>query len=227
MNPPPRFSAIIFDCDGVLVDSEVIAIEIELAALAEVGVSYALEEYKARFMGTSAEAFHAALEADFLTLTGRNLPADFREKCRARWRAAAHRLAEVPGARAAVSEVPHMKAVASSSTAEALAEKLRKTALWEIFDPHIYSANHVIHPKPAPDLFLYAADALGVEPARCLVLEDSVNGIMAARAAGMTVWGFLGGGHMDEATGHRLASAGAELLVNNWVEAGELLAALG
>jgi beta-phosphoglucomutase-like phosphatase (HAD superfamily) len=118
------------------------------------------------------------------------------------------------------------KAVASSSTRDALGEKLRLTQMWELFAPHVYSADHVVHAKPAPDLFLHAADALRVAPAACLVLEDSTNGVAAARAAGMRVWGFTGGGHMDDTSGARLLSAGAERLIANWPEAATALASL-
>ena len=76
------------------------------------------------------------------------------------------------------------KAIASSSSREGLERKLKQTGLWEHFAPHVYSADHVVHAKPAPDLFLHAAAALDVAPAECLVLEDSVNGVIAARAGG-------------------------------------------
>jgi beta-phosphoglucomutase-like phosphatase (HAD superfamily) len=136
------------------------------------------------------------------------------------------RLTEVPGAAAAVAGTLLLKAVASSSTREGLERKLRQVGLWEHFDPHVYSADHVLHAKPAPDLFLHAAKALGVAPHECLVLEDSVNGVTAARAAGMRVWGFLGGGHSHDRLGARLTVAGAERLVQDWPQAARLLARL-
>jgi HAD superfamily hydrolase (TIGR01509 family) len=218
------FEAVIFDCDGVLVDSEVLAVEVELASLAEVGLTYEEEEFKARFMGMSTPAFFDALDADHFARLGRNLPDGFRDLCSARYRAAWHRLTEVPGAREAVAKVSHLKAVASSSSEDALDRKLRLTDLWEPFAPHIYSADHVTHAKPAPDLFLYAAAALKVAPEKCLVFEDSGNGVRAARAAGMTVWGFMGGGHMSDAAGTRLLAAGADRLVRDWAEASRMLA---
>jgi beta-phosphoglucomutase-like phosphatase (HAD superfamily) len=113
--------------------------------------------------------------------------------------------------------------VASSGTAAGIAAKLHKTGLWEFFSPHIYSADDVTHAKPAPDLFLHAARHLGVPPARCLVLEDSVNGIRAADAAGMTAWGFAGGRHMDAGAIASLMAAGASRIVSNWSAAGFLL----
>jgi beta-phosphoglucomutase-like phosphatase (HAD superfamily) len=218
--------AVIFDCDGVLVDSEVLVLEIEMCALAEIGLVYPEDEYRARFMGMSNEAFYRALETDHRARLGSDLPDGFRATCNARFRDVWHRLQEVPGAFRAVSTVTLPKAVASSSTRDGLDRKLRKAQLWDVFAPHIYSADHVTHAKPAPDLFLHAAEALQVAPARCLVFEDSGNGVRAGRAAGMTVWGFVGGGHMSEAAGAGLIAAGAERLVRDWAEAGELLASL-
>jgi HAD superfamily hydrolase (TIGR01509 family) len=218
--------AVIFDCDGVLVDSEVLAVEVELASLAEVGMVYEEEEFKARFMGMSTHAFYDALDADRLQRLGSGLPDGFRDLCSARYRASWHRLGEVPGAREAIAKVSQVKAVASSSGEDALERKLKLTDLWAPFAPHIYSADHVTHAKPAPDLFLYAADALKIAPENCLVLEDSSNGVRAARAAGMTVWGFLGGGHMNDAAGQRLLAAGADKLARDWAEASQMLAGI-
>ena len=218
--------AVIFDCDGVLVDSEVLALEVELGALAEIGLHYETGDFTARFMGMSDGAFFAALDRDHRERLGRGLPENFRDECKARYRQSWHRLTEVPGARVVLERLSHPKAVASSSSSDGLERKLRLTDLWALFAPHVYSADHVEHAKPAPDLFLYAADGLRVAPANCLVLEDSINGVLAARAAGMSVWGFLGGGHMDDAAARRLLDAGAERLVQNWAQAGEALEAI-
>lgn len=215
--------AVIFDCDGVLVDSEVLALEVEIVALREIGLVYEEADYKARFMGLSTDAFYDALEDDHRARTGRGLPDGFRAMCNARYRAAWHRLEEVPGARLAVAGVALPKAVASSSNTDALIRKLHKTDMWSLFAPHIYSADHVARAKPAPDLFLHAASALEIAPQNCLAVEDSSNGVRAARAAGMTVWGFLGGGHMDDAAGARLLAAGAERLIRDWPQAAEAL----
>jgi HAD superfamily hydrolase (TIGR01509 family) len=220
-------TAIIFDCDGVLVDSEVLAHEIEMESLAEAGLVYSSDDFRERFMGLSDKAFFEALEADALKRIGRSIRDDTFPRMKARYRKALEeRLTEVPGALAAVSALPHIKAVASSSTTANLELKLRKTLLWDNFAPHIFSAEHVDRGKPAPDLFLHAAGSLGVAPANCLVLEDSVNGVAAARAAGMRVWAFCGGGHMDARAAQRLMSAGAERSVATWLAAGELLRAL-
>jgi beta-phosphoglucomutase-like phosphatase (HAD superfamily) len=222
----PRVEAIIFDCDGVLVDSEVLALEVELSSLAEIGLDYSRSEFVARFTGRSNDAFFALLEEDSVARRGCGLPDGFQDACHAKYSAAYERLTEISGARAAVAAVTLPKAVASSSTRDALGKKLRLTQLWDFFEPHIYSCDHVVHAKPAPDLFLYAADALRIAPAACLVLEDSTAGVMAARAAGMRVWGFTGGGHMDEASGARLLAAGADRLIAGWSEAAGAFAAL-
>jgi HAD superfamily hydrolase (TIGR01509 family) len=141
-------------------------------------------------------------------------------------KAVAERLTEVPGAARAVKAVRCAKAVASSSTLDHLRNKLGKTGLWQSFEPHIYSAEHVMHAKPAPDLFLHAAAELGVAPRECLVIEDSVNGVVAGRAAGMRVWGFGGGGHMTERILARLCEVGAERIIATWAEAEPLLGQL-
>jgi HAD superfamily hydrolase (TIGR01509 family) len=220
-------SAVIFDCDGVLVDSEVLALEVELAILAKQGLKFERDDYVTRFMGLSHEAFHEVIDQEAQKRIGRPVSGVIRDELAARLRQTMiARLTEVPGAGEAVAATGLLKAVASSSTKEGLERKLRQVGLWEHFEPHVYSADHVAHAKPAPDLFLYTAQMLGVAPSQCLVLEDSVNGVIAARAAGMRVWGFLGGGHMHDRFGARLSSAGAERLVRDWPEASRSLASL-
>jgi HAD superfamily hydrolase (TIGR01509 family) len=220
-------TAILFDCDGVLVESEVLAQEVETKVLGDIGLHYDRREFTARFMGMSDDAFWNALEEDAQARLGRSIRDELREPMRALMREAVMtRLTEVAGARDAIASVTHKKAVASSSSKQGLEIKLKMVGHWDHFTPHVYSAEHVVHAKPAPDLFLHAAKELGVPPSECLVLEDSINGVKAARAAGMRVWGFLGGGHMDEEYGHRLTEAGAERVVKDWPEAQRLFAAL-
>jgi HAD superfamily hydrolase (TIGR01509 family) len=220
-------AAVIFDCDGVLVDSEVIAVEVETALLAEIGLHYEIPEFTARFMGMSDRAFYAALDEDCLARTNRALPPDFRSRVDAGKRALnEQKLAAIVGIETAVTRLGLPRAVASSSDTDHLEYKLRKTGLWDHFAPHIYSADHVTHAKPAPDLFLYAAGALGIAPPDCLVIEDSVNGVKAALAAKMQVWGFAGGGHMDDGGRARLMAAGVERIVEDWSAAAVLFDAL-
>ena len=219
--------AVIFDCDGVLVDSEILAHEVETEVLDGIGLHYDRHEFTARFMGMSDSAFFAALEADGQARLGRSIIEEIRGPMNERMRRAVEeRLTEVPGALHAVCALRQTKAVASSSTLRRLDVKLRKTGLWDHFAPHIFSAEHVTHAKPAPDLFLLAAAALAAPPADCLVIEDSINGVLGGRAAGMRVWGFGGGGHMSERLTARLSEAGAERIVSSWAEAEDLFAAL-
>jgi len=220
-------SAVIFDCDGVLVDSEVIAREIEIAVLGELGLHYDSHDFTVRFMGRSSRMFYELLEADGRERLGRSIIEEIREPIRERYRKAIdERLTEVPGALRAVESVRTPKAVASSSSVRGLGVKLRKTGLWDHFAPHVYSAEAVTHAKPAPDLFLHAAEALAAAPSRCLVIEDSVNGVLAGCAAGMRVWGFRGGGHMTDRLSARLSESGAERIVADWAEAEALFAKL-
>jgi HAD superfamily hydrolase (TIGR01509 family) len=107
-------------------------------------------------------------------------------------------------------------AIASSSRAHFLESKLKRMGLYELAAPHVYSADLVAAGKPAPDIFLYAAEKIGAAPAGCLVLEDSVNGVRAGVAAGMAVWGFTGGGHCYVGYGERLAEAGAHRVVSDY-----------
>ncbi len=208
----------------MLVDSEVLALEVELAILREQGLSFERDDYINRFMGLSYESFHRVMDEEAQLRIGRPISDTIREDLATRLRQTMiARLTEISGASAAVASVTLPKAVASSSTREGLERKLRQVGLWDHFAPHVYSAEHVTHAKPAPDLFLHAAAALGIAPHHCLVIEDSVNGVMAARAAGMRCWGFLGGGHAHDGLAARLTGAGAERIVADWPEAARLL----
>ena len=219
--------AVIFDCDGVLVDSEVIAHAVEIAVLAEIGLDYDSHDFIERFMGRSDKAFFELLDADSRARLGRPIADETRGAMKDRYRSEiAARLTEVEGALAAIKACRLPKAVASSSAMRGLESKLKKVGHWNHFAPHIYSAEHVTHSKPAPDLFLLAAKALDVSPQECLVIEDSVNGVTAGIAAGMRVWGFSGGGHMTDRLAARLREAGAERVLANWAEAEALFAGM-
>jgi HAD superfamily hydrolase (TIGR01509 family) len=214
------FGAVIFDCDGVLVDSEVLFHAVELDVLTEFGLVYESRSFKARYMGMSDNAFFAALDVEAQEKLGRSIIEDFRPRLKARVQERFEtELQAVPGALDAVSAVRLPRAVASSSSVKALDHKLKRFGLWDSFAPHVYSAEHVTHSKPAPDLFLLVAEKLGVPPSGCLVIEDSVNGVKAGLAAGMTVWGFSGGAHMDEHMDALLLGAGAHRHVKDWAEA--------
>ena len=204
-------------------DSEVIALRVEQEILAEQGLTFERSDYINRFMGLSTDAYHAALDEEAQARLGRPISQAVRQSDRLRAVMMAE-LIEVPGAGKAIAGLTLPKAIASSGSVGGLERKLKRTGLWEYFAPHVYGADHVANAKPAPDLFLHAAAALCVAPGDCLVLEDSVNGVIGAKAAGMTVWGFLGGGHADDGLGTRLVQVGAERLVKDWPEAARLLA---
>jgi HAD superfamily hydrolase (TIGR01509 family) len=201
---------IIFDCDGVLVDSEAVYITTELAHLADAGVHYDRTPYMRRFMGLTPARWRAELAADVRASTGTALPADFFTTLdRAIRHALRDGLRALPGVRDVVAGLGLPRCVASSTPRSQLAWKLRHTGLDDLFEPHVYSAELVERGKPAPDLFLYAAAAMGVEPSACVVVEDSPNGVRAGVAAGMRVVGFAGAGHCVDGHGAILTAAGA------------------
>jgi HAD superfamily hydrolase (TIGR01509 family) len=197
---------VIFDCDGVLVDSEIVSFEAEAEALAEVGINLPLDELLERFVGLSSASAFAILEKEY----GIRLPSDFAARCRQRVLEAFDRqLRPIAGVVSLLEGLAHRRCVASSSEPARIRHSLTLTGILHHFDPHIFSATQVTHGKPAPDLFLFAAAQMGVAPDRCIVIEDSVPGVTGARAAGMTVLGFTGGGHCRNGQADRLRAAGA------------------
>ncbi len=203
-------SAIIFDCDGVLVDSEKIYLAVEREFLDGFGLTYDEVEYRQRFMGLKTADYIAGLDEEHRRQKGTGLPetfaTDFRSECLRRLKA---ELQAIQGIDTLLDHYTGAVAVASSSALETLHIKMDLTGLKQWFDPHIYSGDQVENGKPAPDLFLFAAERLALTPANCLVIEDSVNGVRAGLSAGMTVWGFTGGGHADDGLEARLRVAGA------------------
>lgn len=183
---------VIFDCDGVLVDSERLSVRTEVQLLGELGWSISEDEVIERFVGRSDAHMLSVIEAQL----GRPVP-EFMTQYRERLFAAFDRdLAAVPGIAEALDRIESLglaTCVASSGTHDKMARTLGRTRLLERFHGRIYSATQVAHGKPAPDLFLFAAASMGVDPARCVVVEDSRYGVEAARAAGMRSVGFAGG----------------------------------
>jgi HAD superfamily hydrolase (TIGR01509 family) len=181
---------VIFDCDGVLVDSERIAVRTDVQVLAKLGWVLTEAECVERFVGLSDKSVKAAIEAHL----GRILPDDWDQEFQSLYRDAfAAELTSVPGVIEALDQITLPTCVASSSSHEKLRFTLGLTGLYERFAGRIFSAYDVARGKPAPDLFLYAASRMGVAPAACAVVEDSRYGIEAARAAGMRAFGFAGG----------------------------------
>lgn len=204
------FSAIIFDCDGVLVNSESIHVALELEHLAALGMTYDRAEYVHRIKGRSWPDFLSILSSDHEAAFGTPLPEHFSDGLSsATWKAYEAELTAMEGAAALLDGISHPLAVASSSGNKSLRTKLEMTALLDFFDPHVVSSDHVEKAKPAPDIFLHAAEKLGVAPELCLVVEDSVNGVLSARAAGMTAWGYTGDAAGEPSLPARLREAGA------------------
>jgi HAD superfamily hydrolase (TIGR01509 family) len=184
------FELVIFDCDGVLVDSERLAVRVEAEYLAELGWPLTQAEIVERFMGHTDEYMDEAIEAQL----GGRLPPDWKDQFHARYREAfAAELAPVDGIIEVLDRLTIRACVASSGSHDKLRFTLGHTGLYERFEGRIFSGYEVVNGKPAPDLFLHAAARMGAEPARCAVVEDTPPGVLAARAAGMRAFGYAGG----------------------------------
>jgi HAD superfamily hydrolase (TIGR01509 family) len=184
------FDLVIFDCDGVLVDSERIAVRVDAVVLGRLGWTLSEDEIIERFMGRS----EAHMVSEIETALGRPLPADWEAEFAPLYREALEaELQPVDGVVDALDRISTPVCVASSSTHERIRFTLGLTGLVDHFDGRIFSASDVANGKPAPDLFLHAATTLGIDPSRCAVIEDSRYGVEAARAAGMHAFAYAGG----------------------------------
>ncbi len=219
--------AVIFDCDGVLVDSEILAIRFGLRAVKALGLSYDEDEYIHRFLGITMEAYYKKLDDAHRDAHGTPIPDGFFETLlRDSKKEMDASLVAVGGTHDAIRSTSTPVAVASSSGLERLHFKLRKTELEEFFGPHIYSGEQVKNGKPAPDLYLHAAEQLGIPSKSCVAIEDSVHGVTSAKAADMTVIGFTGGGHCRPGHDAYLSDAGADVVIGHMDDLGKTLARL-
>jgi HAD superfamily hydrolase (TIGR01509 family) len=183
---------VIFDCDGVLVDSEPIANRVLAEQLAAVGLNLSARQVMGRFVGRTREGC-LALAAEML---GRELPAGFGEQWDgALFAAFTRELKPVDGVLDLLRDLAVPFCVASNSTPERMRASLTATGLLPFFEDRMFSATAVARPKPAPDLFLHAARTMNAEPADCVVIEDTLGGAKAAVAAGMKVLAYVGGGY--------------------------------
>ena len=181
---------VIFDCDGVLVDTERIAVRVDVQVLAELGWEMTEAEVVERFVGLSDATIRAAIEAH----TGRRLTDNWEQQFQHLYRSAfAEHLQAVDGVVDALDGITLQTCVASSGTHEKMRFTLGLTGLLGRFDGRMFSVTEVERGKPAPDLFLHAAARMRVAPAACAVVEDSRFGVEAARAAGMRAFGYAGG----------------------------------
>jgi HAD superfamily hydrolase (TIGR01509 family) len=215
---------IIFDCDGVLVDSEVISCRAHAETLTRHGYPITPDQVFDRFLGHSMRK--ATLEIE--TELGRSLPDDFHTQVYAEiFRLFAISLQATPHIDEALAAIMLPVCVASSGPPEKISTSLNHVGLYDRFAPHIFSAVQVKNGKPAPDLFLFAAEQMQTSPARCLVIEDSVAGVTGGRAAGMTVLGFHGGSHCRPNTADALRAAGAAVTFDDMRQLPDLIERIG
>ncbi len=212
--------ALICDCDGVLIDSEAVA------------ASMLVHELEARWPGADVEPvvlpllglrIEKVLEGTASQL-GKSLTAEDIDAIRRAVEAAAMQAPAVEGIEAALVQVPLTKACASNSFRPYVESVLARTGLVTFFGDRLFCADAVPNPKPAPDVYLAAAEGLGLAPTACLVVEDSVTGVTAASAAGMTVLGFIGGGHASDAQIDALHAAGARHVFDDMQQLPDLVA---
>jgi HAD superfamily hydrolase (TIGR01509 family) len=201
-----NFDLVIFDCDGVLVDSEVISCRAHSEMLTRHGYPITADQVLDRFLGVSDREARLMIEAEL----GRSLPGDFEAQVKqATLQFYADDLRAISHVGEAITAIGLPKCVASSGTPEKIRHGLTCAGLYDQLVPHIFSASQVERGKPAPDLFLFAAKQMATLAERCVVIEDSVPGITGALAAGMTVFGFHGGSHCRPGHADTLRAAGA------------------
>ncbi|HEX7883143.1 MAG TPA: HAD family hydrolase [Afipia sp.] len=203
---------VIFDCDGVLVDSEALACVVHADVLTQHGYAISPEQVHDRFLGRSAREARSEVESEL----GFALPDAYTAQLKATIdRVFGEQLTPVPHIADTLTQLTQPICVASSGTPTRIRSSLGTTGLLNRFDPHLFSAMQVDRGKPAPDLFLFAAAQMNTPPGRCVVVEDSVPGVTAARAAGMTVIGFTGGSHCRPGDADRLRRVGASTVIDD------------
>ena len=203
---------VIFDCDGVLVDSEILASRVDSERLKTVGYDISVDEMSHRFPGLTWDRISKLIEADL----GHSLPENFHDETDAELdRRLATELDIIPGVHEMLDRLDYQRCICSNSSPERLKLSLTRTRLYDRFRPYIFSAVAIGNkrPKPAPDVFLHGAAEFGVDPGETIVIEDSTHGVHGARAAGMRVIGFTGGSHSWPGHADALTAAGAETVI--------------
>ena len=215
---------VIFDCDGVLVDSEIIALAQMRRALGEAGLAMSEAQTLDYCLGLRLETVLRNAESDLGSALPSAFGTDLAQEILARLDADVQGIAGVPEA---LARIDARVCVASSSAPERIARSLAMAGYASLFGPHVFSAHMVARGKPSPDLFLYAAQQMAVSPGQCLVIEDSLAGVLGAVAAGMAAFGFVGGGHFTASPNHgdRLAAAGAHLVFDKMQLLPDIIAA--
>ncbi|MFL9894345.1 HAD family hydrolase [Paraburkholderia sp. RL17-381-BIF-C] len=212
--------ALICDCDGVLIDSEAVAARMLVRELETLWPGTDVEPVVLPLLGLRIEKVLQGTAAQL----GRSLTLEDIDAIRRAVEAAAMQAPTVDGIEAALAQVPLTKGCASNSFRPYVESVLARTGLVRFFGDRLFCADTVPNPKPAPDVYLAAARGLGLAPSWCLVVEDSVTGVTAASAAGMTVLGFIGGGHASDAQIDKLHAAGARHVFDDMQQLPELVA---
>jgi HAD superfamily hydrolase (TIGR01509 family) len=215
---------IIYDCDGTLVDSERLVAEVCLNAIHGLGLTdWTMQRYVDSFVGMPGEV---GWEAVWQAL-GRRMPQSFNDEVDAKiFNGFQERLELLPGVRETVTALDRPRCVASSTRHDHLVARIRQMGLDDLFGENVFSASQVRRAKPAPDVFLFSASQMGHDPRDCVVIEDSVPGVVAARRAGMDVIGFTGAAHDPAAMRSKLAAAGALTVVHHMAEIPAIVHAL-
>ncbi|MRG56087.1 HAD-IA family hydrolase [Phyllobacterium sp. SYP-B3895] len=204
---------IIFDCDGVLVDSEFLAAQVESRLLTDAGYPIEPEDIAERFAGLTWTDILLQVEKEAGIPISAQLIEESAKQMDYKLR---NELNVIDGVEQVVASLKYPKCIASNSISSSLKMMLEQSTLYDLFAPHIFSAREVgsQKPKPAPDVYLFAARHFNVDPARAIVIEDSTHGVHAARAAGMRVIGFTGGAHTYPGHADKLTDAGAETVIS-------------
>ncbi|HRK25601.1 MAG TPA: HAD-IA family hydrolase [Beijerinckiaceae bacterium] len=201
---------IIYDCDGTLIDSEGIACSVCAEALTAIGVPYTTAMFAERYAGRPARETWAHVGATY----GVTFPPGFNEAINTEIHARLDAgVQAVEGVRAAILAIDGARCVASSTGTRQLNRNLATAGLADLFGEHVFSVHQVKRGKPAPDVFLFAASQMGADPDQCLVIEDTVAGVTAARRAGMRALGFTGANHGGPGLDQRLIAAGASAII--------------
>ena len=220
LSPP---SLVIFDCDGVLIDSEIISATTLLGLLAPIGVEIDIAYVQEHFLGRSFPTVAAAIRKDFDVA----LPNDFERAYRRQLLCAFEdNLRVTEGLHAVLEGLTVSACVATSSSPERVARSLEIVGLHDHFADHVYTASEVAHGKPAPDLFLHVSAREAVLPRDCLVIEDSVPGLLAAQAANMSVLHYMGGSHLKHLQQEPVAKDMSIPTLDSWAELFDMVPSL-
>ncbi|MGL3606210.1 HAD family hydrolase [Rhizobium sp. G187] len=219
------FDLILFDCDGVLVDSEIIAAKVESKLLNDAGYPISVEEMGERFAGMTWKNILLSIEKEVDIPLSASLIDKSEQLLDQRL---AREVKAIEGVAFALARLKTPRCICSNSSSQRLDMMLTKVGLKEAFAPHIYSAKDLgaDRVKPKPDIFLHGASQFGVSPSKCIVIEDSVHGVHAARAAGMRVVGFTGASHTYPSHADKLTDAGAETVIARMTDLPGVVAAM-